>query len=89
MKIYIDSEKHCHTTNTDGAYREIETNYFDGKCDDYINGFCYDDSKGYVQVYPWKTYSELDAAQREYERSQIAEYEAALTEIETALGVTE
>ena len=31
--------------------------------------------------------AELDAAQREYERQQIAQYESALTEIESALGV--
>ena len=44
---------------------------------------------------PWKPWGELDAAQREYEREQYAavtaqnaEYEAALSEIETALGVT-
>lgn len=46
-------------------------------------------------VSPWKPWDELDAAQREYERDQYAavtaqnaEYEAALSEIETALGVT-
>lgn len=46
-------------------------------------------------VAPWKPWDELDAAQREYEREhyaavteQNAEYEAALSEIETALGVT-
>lgn len=45
-------------------------------------------------VSPWKPWQELDAAQREYEREQYAavaaqnaEYEAALSEIETALGV--
>ena len=46
-------------------------------------------------IAPWKPWDELDAAQREYEREQYetltaqnAEYEAALSEIETALGVT-
>lgn len=46
-------------------------------------------------VSPWKDWTELDAMQREYEREQYdtltaqnAEYEAALSEIETALGVT-
>ena len=45
-------------------------------------------------IAPWKPWDELDAAQREYERGQYqslatqnAEYEAALSEIETALGV--
>lgn len=46
-------------------------------------------------VAPWKPWDELDAAQREHEREQYetlsaqnAEYEAALSEIETALEVT-
>ena len=45
-------------------------------------------------ISPWKPWAELDAAQREYEREQYqalaaqnTEYEAALSEIETALGV--
>lgn len=44
---------------------------------------------------PWKPWDELDTAQRKYEREQYeavtaqnAEYETALSEIETALGVT-
>lgn len=43
---------------------------------------------------PWKDWEELDKIQREYEREQYetltaqnAEYEAALSEIEEALGV--
>ena len=46
-------------------------------------------------VAPWKPWDKLDAAQRMYEREQYetlaaqnAEYEDALSEIETALGVT-
>lgn len=45
-------------------------------------------------IAPWKPWDELDAVQREYEREQYravstqnTEYESALTEIETALGV--
>lgn len=45
-------------------------------------------------IAPWKPWDELDKAQREYEReryaavaAQNAEYEAALSEIEAALGV--
>ena len=46
-------------------------------------------------VSPWKPWRELDSAQRAYEQEQLeslsaqnAQYEAALSEIETALGVT-
>ena len=81
MKIYTDSNFHCHITNTDGTFREVETDFFNGKCQTYIEGFCYDDSKGYVAIYPWKPYeAELDTAQREYEKQLLAEYEAALAE---------
>lgn len=44
---------------------------------------------GGEMISPWKDYNELDEAQRAYEKQQIAEYESALSEIETALGVTE
>lgn len=84
MKIYVDSDYHCHTTNPDSDYREVETDFFNGKCQTVIEGHCYDDSKGYVQIYPWKPYSELDSAQREYERNQLAEYAEALK----VVGVT-
>ena len=81
MKIYIDSECHCHTTNPDGIFREVdnrETEFFNEKCEAFIEGYCYDDSKGYVQIYPWKPSKELDAAQREYERDKLADAENAL-----------
>ena len=78
MKIYVDSERHCHTTNKDGTFRDVETEFFDGKCNVFVEGYCYDDSNGFVQIYPWKPYSELDAAQRDYERQLISEYAEAL-----------
>ena len=89
--IYIDSEFKCHTTNPDGTFREVETNFFDGKCQTFIEGYRYvhsgeswTRSDGVVftgeMISPWKPYSELDAAQRAYERQLITEYEAALAE---------
>ena len=39
-------------------------------------------------VAPCKPWDELDAAQRAYERQQLAAYEQALSEIEAALGVS-
>ena len=78
---YIDSEYHCHTSNPDGAFREVEHLFFDDKCQTFVEGYCYDDSKGYVQIYPWKPYDELKAAQREYEREKLAEYEALIDEL--------
>ena len=67
MKIYVDINFHCHTTNPDGTFREIETDFFEGKCKTLIDGYCYDDRRAYVQIYPWKDFSELDAAQTQYE----------------------
>lgn len=72
--IYVDAEYKCHVVN-DGTMTAIETDSFDGKCDAYIEGCCYDTSKEYIQVYPWKPFPELDAAQRAYEREQLADLE--------------
>ena len=97
--IYIDSEYRCHTTDPDGIFRRVDTALFDGKCDKYIEGCCYIPAGEKLvvgnhvycgeMVFLWGNYDELDSAQRAYEQQQIAEYEAALSEIETALGVTE
>ena len=84
MKIYIDSNFHCYESNQDGNLREVETDFFDGKCSEFIEGYCYDDSKGYVAIYPWKLFDELEDAQHEYEREKLAEYEEALK----VMGVT-
>ena len=79
MKIYIDSDFKCHTTNMDDAYREVESDFFDGKCDTFIKGYRFIPGgenwtrpDGVVfrgeMIAPWRNYSELDDAQREYER---------------------
>ena len=70
--IYVDSDFKCHVTN-DGTMTAVETDAFDGKCDAYIEGNCYDASDGYPKVYPWRDYNELDAIQREYERQLLKE----------------
>lgn len=101
MKIYIDTEFKCHVTD-DGTMREVETAFFNGKCDTLIEGYrfvpegeCWTRSDGVIfcgeMVAPWKDYSELDAAQREYEQQLLAQYEAELADMKTALntlGVT-
>lgn len=75
--IYIDSNYRCHPVN-DGTMTAVETDFFDGKCDTFVEGYCYDTRNGYVQIYPVKPFSELDAAQREYERERLADMENAL-----------
>lgn len=87
--IYIDSDFKCHTVN-DGTMTAVETDFFDGKCDTFIEGYrfipsgeSWTRSDGVVfhgeMVAPWKDYTELDATQRTYERNLLAEYAAALT----------
>lgn len=96
--IYIDSEFKCHTVN-DGSMIALETGFFDGKCDTYIEGYRYvpagetwvrEDGVVFTgeMIAPWTDWNELDTAQRAYERQQLAAYEAALSEIEAALGVS-
>ena len=86
--IYIDLDFRCHV-NDDGSLTPIETDVFDGKCDAYIEGFrfvpngeSWTRKDGAVfhgeMVSPWKHYSELDSAQREYEKQLLAEYAEAL-----------
>lgn len=78
--IYVDSERHCHRTN-DGTMTAVETDFFWDKCDTYVEGYCYDDSMGYVQIYPWKPYAELAADQHEYERQKLENCLEALQEL--------
>jgi len=38
MKIYTDNDYKCHTLPGDGL-REVETDFFDGRCEAFIRGF--------------------------------------------------
>lgn len=67
MNIYVDENNKCHTIDHDGTFREIQHPFFHDKCAAFIEGYCYDDSTGYVQIYPWKPASQLFAAQTQYE----------------------
>lgn len=69
--ISVDSKNKCHVTN-DGTMTAVETDFFDGKCDAFIEGYCYEFENG-VAIYPWKDYAELDNAQREYEQQLLKE----------------
>lgn len=95
--IYLDSDFKCHISGDD-TMTAVETAAFDGKCDAYIEGYRFvPGGKTWVRedgmefsgemVAPWKPWQVLEEAQREYERQLILEYEAALQEIEEALGV--
>lgn len=98
--IYLDDDFKCHTSNDD-TMSAVETEVFDGKCDAFIEGYrlvpygeTWTRSDGKVfhgeMIAPWKPYSELDAAQRRYEKQLLAEYEAKLTEMEAnSIAVSE
>lgn len=89
--IYIDSDYKCHITN-DGTMTAVETNFFDGKCDAFIEGYrfvptglSWTRSDGTVfhgeMISPWKDYAELDNAQREYEKQKLSNCLEALQEL--------
>ncbi len=97
MTIYIDSNYRCYASAAEGR-RAIETDAFDGKCPEWIESYrlvpageTWTRGDGEVftnMVSPWKDWGKAYAAQMAYITSQNTQYEAALTEIEAALGVT-
>ena len=98
MTIYIDSDYKCYTSEADGR-RAVETNFFNGKCPEWIESYRFvPEGKTWTRedgevfkgemVTPWKDLSEAYTAQTAYLERQNAQYEAALSEIEVALGVT-
>lgn len=78
--IYIDSDFKCHITD-DGTMTAVGTDFFDGKCDAFVEGYCYTIGENGTAIYPWKDYTELDSVQREHERQLLAEYEAMFDEL--------
>ena len=98
MTIYIDSDYKCYTSEADGR-RAVETNFFDGKCQEWIESFRFvpagetwtredgEEFRGEMTA-PWKDLGNAYAAQTAYVTAQNAQYEAALTAIENALEVT-
>lgn len=92
--IYIDPDFKCHVTD-DGTMTAVETDAFEGKCDAYIEGYRFvpsgetwtrEDGEVFTgeMIAPWKDFAALDAAQRDFEREQLAEYTEALKTV----GVT-
>ena len=92
MKIvYIDDDYKCHPTN-DGTMTAVETDFFDGKCKTFVEGYRFiPEGKSWARedgavftgemVAPWKMYSELDAAQREYEQEYVEAARILLGEV--------
>lgn len=87
--IYLDSDFKCHVTN-DGTMTAVETSFFDGKCQTFIEGYRFIPAGGSwtrpdgaafsgEMVAPWKDYRQLAAAQAQHEADQ-AELAAAYRE---------
>lgn len=69
MTIYIDSAKKCHVSN-DGTMQAVETDVFNGKCKEFIEGYCYVICDNSATVYPWRDYVQLNAIQNAVDRTQ-------------------
>ena len=96
MTIYIDNDYKCYVSDADGR-RAVETDVFNGKCDEWIESYRFvpngetwtrEDGEEFTDtIAPWKDLSEAYVAQEAYVSTQNTQYEAALSEIEVALGV--
>lgn len=86
--IYLDSEYKCHV-NDGPDMVPLETDVFDEMCDAMVEGYRFipeelawvrEDGEVFEgeMIAPWKDFEELDNAQREYEREQLADAEQAL-----------
>lgn len=92
MTIYLDDDYKCHTEN-DGTMREVETDFFDGKCKEFIEGYRYipdgeiwtrpDGVEFTAMAAAFKEYALLETYQTIYERmlAQQADMQAALDAI--------
>lgn len=96
MTIYIDADYKCYTATADGL-TAVDTNYFDGKCQAYIEGYRFVPSgqtwtrpDGVVfegeMVCPWRPWRELDSAQRAYEQEQLESLSAQNAELLDAMA---
>ena len=101
MTIYIDNDYKCHVSNADGR-RKIETDFFDGKCREWIESFRYVPegetwTRGDGEVFtnmtaPWKDLREAYAAQMVHVEQLLAASQAQAADMQAALnvlGVTE
>lgn len=87
--IYLDSDFKCHVAD-DGTFTTVETEFFDGKCDTFVEGYRFVPSgetwtrpDGAIftgeMIAPHTNYSILAAAQAQYE-ADTAELNAAYEE---------
>ena len=100
MKLFIDNEFKCHTSNGTGVMAvepsEFALGFFDGKCPEFIEGHRYipageswtnenGDTFPGEAIFPWKDSSKLSLIQAEYERELIKQLKADLADADAAL----
>ena len=92
--FYIDSDFKCHVTNN-GTMTAVETDFFDGKCAAYIEGYRFvpagkiwtrEDGQVFIggMIAPWRPYENLVELQAGYEDEQdkaTAEMAALIEEV--------
>lgn len=87
MTIYIDSDYRCHTSPGDGLVT-VETDAFDGKCRQYIEGYRFvpagetwtrEDGQVFTgeMVAPWRDHAILAELQAIYEEEQAKQADMA------------
>ena len=80
MTIYIDNDYKCHVSD-DGTRRAVETDFFDGRCAEYVEGYRFvpdgetwtrADGKTFTgeMIAPWKDYTQLAKIQAAVDRTQ-------------------
>lgn len=92
--IYLDTDFKCHLEN-DGTMTAVETNFFDGKCKTFIEGYryvpvgetwiCADGTEFPGEmISPWRNYALLEEFQQQYEEltAQQEDMQAALAVLE-------
>lgn len=99
MKIYIDNDYKCHVSPGEGL-REFDVRFFEGKCDEFIEGYRYVPSgETWVRedgelfrgemIAPWQDYGRLCRAQLEHELARsLSEMEDMRSALEM-LGVND
>ena len=87
MKIYIDNDYKCHTSPADGM-AAVETDAFDGKCRQFIEGYRFvpsgetwirEDGEVFTgeMIAPWRDYAILAEFQALYEEEQARQADMA------------
>jgi len=82
-KIYIDADYRCHTEYAEGL-TAAETDFFDGKCDEFIEGYRFvPEGESWVRedgvefrgemASPHRPYPELERVQNAWEKEQYEE----------------